>query len=100
MMASPGLPPNFRNLSNTARMPRRFRAIIASSSSLRLSSLPEGSPTRVVPPPISHDERGRSSGGTASALAQAVAESHDRGVLVAKLDEPCELREVDVRQGA
>jgi hypothetical protein len=34
-------------------MPFRFSLIAASVRRRRLSSLPEGSPTRVVPPPIS-----------------------------------------------
>ncbi len=36
-----------------ARMPARFWLIISSVRMRRLSSLPDGSPTRVVPPPIS-----------------------------------------------
>ncbi len=50
------LPPslaNVRNFAKTARMPLRFSPICASVRMRRLSSLPLGSPTRVVPPPIS-----------------------------------------------
>ena len=38
---------------NTRSMPAMFAAISVSLRSLRASSLPEGSPTLVVPPPIS-----------------------------------------------
>ena len=37
----------------TCRMPAMLAAICSSVSSWRVSSLPEGSPIRVVPPPIS-----------------------------------------------
>ena len=45
--------PKLRNLPNTDSMPPILAAISASVRSLRASSLPEGSPTLVVPPPIS-----------------------------------------------
>jgi hypothetical protein len=47
-----GPSPKLRNLVNTRSMPAMFAAISTSLKSLRASSLPEGSPTFVVPPPI------------------------------------------------
>jgi hypothetical protein len=47
------VPEKLRNFENTWRMPARLPAMSASVRILRLSSRPEGSPTRVVPPPIS-----------------------------------------------
>src|SRR5580704_2345484 len=53
MMASVGPSPNFRNGAKQRRIPAMFAAICASVSNWRDSSLPDGSPMRVVPPPIS-----------------------------------------------
>ncbi|MEA2940728.1 MAG: tyrosyl-tRNA synthetase [Bradyrhizobium sp.] len=53
-MTASDLPsPNFRNRENTCLMPSLLRSISSIDRILRVSSLPEGSPTRVVPPPIS-----------------------------------------------
>jgi hypothetical protein len=43
----------FRKRENTDLMRARLSAMSCSVSSRRLSSFPDGSPTRVVPPPIS-----------------------------------------------
>src|SRR3981081_54307 len=43
--------PNFRKRENTCLMPSLLRSISSIERILRVSSLPEGSPTRVVPPP-------------------------------------------------
>ena len=51
--ASVGPSPKVRNCENTRSMPSRLAAIRSSESSWRESSLPEGSPTLVVPPPMS-----------------------------------------------
>ena len=53
MTASVGPSPNLRKRANTDLMVSMLAAIWASLSSRRDSSLPEGSPTFVVPPPIS-----------------------------------------------
>ena len=53
MTASVERLPNRRKLANTLRMLAMLWAIAASSSSWRDSSRPDGSPIRVVPPPIS-----------------------------------------------
>jgi len=55
LLAITALPPassNFRNFEKMARMPLRLSPIASSLRMRRLSSLPLGSPTRVVPPPI------------------------------------------------
>ncbi len=52
MIASVGPSPKVRNGSKARLMPAMLAAISALVSSLRDSSLPEGSPTLVVPPPI------------------------------------------------
>jgi hypothetical protein len=51
--ASAGPSPKPRNRSKTCRIEAMLAAISWSLSSRRVSSLPEGSPTLVVPPPIS-----------------------------------------------
>ena len=53
MIASSGPSPNRRKRENTVLMPCLFSSICSTVRSLRLSSLPDGSPTRVVPPPMS-----------------------------------------------
>ena len=52
MTASVGPSPKVRNFSNTVRIEAMFDWIVASVSWGRLASLPVGSPTLVVPPPI------------------------------------------------
>jgi hypothetical protein len=52
MMASVGPSPKVRKVSNTVLMLAILAAMSASVSILRLSSLPDGSPTLVVPPPM------------------------------------------------
>ena len=51
--ASVLLSPKPRKLANTFCSSCLFASMSSTVSSLRLSSLPEGSPTRVVPPPTS-----------------------------------------------
>ena len=53
MTASVGPSPKVRKFANARLIPFRFSAIAASVRSWRDVSLPEGSPTLVVPPPIS-----------------------------------------------
>ena len=53
MRASVAPSPKLRNLVNTWRMPSRLWAICSTESILRDSSLNDGSPILVVPPPIS-----------------------------------------------
>ncbi len=53
MMASDGPSPKRMNGVKQRRMPAMLASICASLSNWRDSSLPEGSPMRVVPPPIS-----------------------------------------------
>ena len=52
MTALPPAPSNCRNFEKIARMPFRFSSMASSVRTRRLSSFPDGSPTRVVPPPI------------------------------------------------
>ena len=53
MIASVCPAPNFRNLAKTPLMLSLLASISSTGRIARVSSLPEGSPTRVVPPPIS-----------------------------------------------
>ena len=52
-MASVGPSPKVRNLANTSLMLAMLAAISSSPRNFLASSLPDGSPTLVVPPPIS-----------------------------------------------
>jgi hypothetical protein len=51
-IASVGPSPKLRKRSKLLRIEAMLAPIVSSFSSLRLSSLPEGSPILVVPPPI------------------------------------------------
>ena len=53
MMASVAPAPNVRSLAKARCMLALLASICSMGRILRVSSLPEGSPTRVVPPPIS-----------------------------------------------
>src|ERR1700733_3554600 len=53
MIASDLPSPNSRKRENTCLMPSLLRSISSIERIFRVSSLPEGSPTWVVPPPIS-----------------------------------------------
>ena len=53
MMASVLRLPKLRNFANTPLMASLLASMVSIDRMRRVSSLPEGSPTRVVPPPIS-----------------------------------------------
>ncbi len=53
MVASVLPAPKWRNLAKACFIPSLLASISSTERIWRVSSLPEGSPTRVVPPPIS-----------------------------------------------